>query len=321
MLLILSSDTDTSTNHVIDWLIYYGVNFIRINRQDSFRLNEFEISNKNIICKLQNVTTNEIIDITKISAIWYRRGNFVFLDDCNLNFDFAGILSYSKKAYQIVHDFIMHYLELLPRLDSYFRSSMNKLQVLSIARSVGLKIPNTRLFQGDFPMTLSGDYITKSIFELFKYKLDEITYYTPTTLLDADKIKEKDLTYGLSQVQDHIKKECDIRVFYLRGKFFSMAIMSQQNEKSMIDFRHYPSDHPNRNFPIKLPKKTKEKLNNLMTKVQLDSGSIDLILNRDGQFVFLEVNPVGQFGMTSAPCNYLLEREIAQDLSDITKKK
>ena len=30
--------------------------------------------------------------------------------------------------------------------------------------------------------------------------------------------------------------------------------------------------------------------------------------------VFLEVNPVGQFGMVSLPCNYQLEKRIAQYL-------
>jgi hypothetical protein len=33
---------------------------------------------------------------------------------------------------------------------------------------------------------------------------------------------------------------------------------------------------------------------------------------RDGREVFLEVNPVGQFGMVSRPCNYQLERKVAE---------
>jgi hypothetical protein len=32
----------------------------------------------------------------------------------------------------------------------------------------------------------------------------------------------------------------------------------------------------------------------------------------DGREVFLEVNPVGQFGMVSAPCNYHLEKKVAE---------
>jgi hypothetical protein len=32
------------------------------------------------------------------------------------------------------------------------------------------------------------------------------------------------------------------------------------------------------------------------------------------ELVFLEINPVGQFGMVSHPCNYYLEKRIAQNL-------
>jgi glutathione synthase/RimK-type ligase-like ATP-grasp enzyme len=115
-------------------------------------------------------------------------------------------------------------------------------------------------------------------------------------------------------VQKHIEKECDIRIFYLRGRLYGMAIMSQKNEISKVDFRHYPSDPPNRSFPVQIPSEIADKLGKLMNRLNLDSGSIDLILDNKGSFYFLEVNPVGQFGMTSGPCNYYLERGIARDL-------
>jgi hypothetical protein len=45
-----------------------------------------------------------------------------------------------------------------------------------------------------------------------------------------------------------------------------------------------------------------------------------MILTKDGRFVFLEANPIGQFGMTSKPCNFFLEREIALSLMDLSKQ-
>ena len=48
-----------------------------------------------------------------------------------------------------------------------------------------------------------------------------------------------------------------------------------------------------------------------MKKVGLNTGSIDLIQSTDGQIYFLEINPAGQIGMTSKPCNYYLEKKIA----------
>lgn len=51
-----------------------------------------------------------------------------------------------------------------------------------------------------------------------------------------------------------------------------------------------------------------------MADLDLNCGSIDMILGNDGLYYFLEVNPVGQFGMVSGPCNYYLERKIANFL-------
>ncbi|CEJ68525.1 hypothetical protein BN1195_00813 [Chryseobacterium oranimense G311] len=49
------------------------------------------------------------------------------------------------------------------------------------------------------------------------------------------------------------------------------------------------------------------------------TGSIDMIKGRDGNYYFLEVNPSGQFRMTSLPCNYNLHFEVAKFLKKINK--
>ncbi len=93
-----------------------------------------------------------------------------------------------------------------------------------------------------------------------------------------------------------------------------MGIFSQNNSKTKEDFRNYDQNLPNRNVPIKLPLDIEGKLKKLMKKLNLNSGSIDLIYTIDNKYVFLEVNPVGQFGMVSFPCNYNLEKKIAEFL-------
>jgi len=52
-----------------------------------------------------------------------------------------------------------------------------------------------------------------------------------------------------------------------------------------------------------------------MKKINLDNGSIDIIVDNNGKYYFLEINPVGQFGMVSIPCNYYLEKKIANYLA------
>ena len=63
-----------------------------------------------------------------------------------------------------------------------------------------------------------------------------------------------------------------------------------------------------------MPIEIENNLAELMKHLNLNSGSIDLIYGCDKKYYFLEVNPVGQFGMTSYPCNYYIEKKIANYL-------
>lgn len=93
-----------------------------------------------------------------------------------------------------------------------------------------------------------------------------------------------------------------------------MAIFSQEDQQTEVDFRNYNFEKPNRTVPFLLPIDLQEKLIQLMKNLHLKSGSIDMVLTEEGDYVFLEVNPVGQFGMVSSPCNYELSKLIAETL-------
>ncbi len=51
-----------------------------------------------------------------------------------------------------------------------------------------------------------------------------------------------------------------------------------------------------------------------MQDLNLNCGSVDLIKDKDGNYIFLEVNPNGQYGMVDAPCNFNLNEKIALTL-------
>jgi glutathione synthase/RimK-type ligase-like ATP-grasp enzyme len=49
-----------------------------------------------------------------------------------------------------------------------------------------------------------------------------------------------------------------------------------------------------------------------MRSVGLNTGSMDVIRAKKGEYYFLEVNPVGQYGASSHHGNYYLEKRIAE---------
>ena len=95
-----------------------------------------------------------------------------------------------------------------------------------------------------------------------------------------------------------------------------MAIFSQEDKQTVIDFRNYNDQIPNRYVPYKLPHNIEDKIDKFMHKMNLDTGSIDMIVTPDLKYIFLEVNPVGQYDMVSVPCNYYLHKKIAQTISN-----
>jgi hypothetical protein len=51
----------------------------------------------------------------------------------------------------------------------------------------------------------------------------------------------------------------------------------------------------------------------------MNTGSIDLILTPNGEYFFLEINPMGQYDWLSKNCNYYIEKDIAEMLINKTR--
>jgi len=199
--------------------------------------------------------------------------------------------------------------------------SDNENIVLDKARQLGLLTPErltTNFLQEliDFKSKV-GKVITKTYWAPLQY--DEGDYWIPMYTEEiTDSIIEKlPPKFGISYFQEKIDKKYELRVFYLKGEFYTMAIFSQQDEQTQVDFRKYNHKKPNRTVPFKLHKEIDNKLDKLMDSLDLDCGSIDIVVDKNNNYYFLEVNPVGQFGMTSYPCNYYLEKRIAKYLAGI----
>jgi hypothetical protein len=86
MIWIQSSEEDLTTNMVIDWLNYYGESWIRTNEQQ-IGIEECSIGVKNgiILSAYKTDGSKQFIDLSKITAYWYRRGEMFFYRGKNDN--------------------------------------------------------------------------------------------------------------------------------------------------------------------------------------------------------------------------------------------
>lgn len=94
--------------------------------------------------------------------------------------------------------------------------------------------------------------------------------------------------------QPYIEKQLELRVVVIGRQIFACAIHSQQSQRTREDWRRYDLDQTPHE-PYELPPEITARVLALMDRLQLVFGSIDLIVTPQGEYVFLEINPNGQF--------------------------
>ena len=329
MILIFSRSNDYTTFEVMKWLNHFGrSDVVRINCDEDNDI-RFDIRESGFSLRVNG----DDIQLNRLGAAWYRKGlnwlggqfNEVFVEDHPELTNYLNILG--CKENQKLSEYI-HYLiqQRVPVLGSAFKSDLNKLVTLDLAQSVGLKIPPfhvvnetqsvARLLEGD------QEYITKAMSDgvyLFESENRQRGYFTYTESVSRECIAGCPEKISPSFMQSKIEKRYEVRVFYLDGRCYSWAILSQADAQTSTDYRKYNEQKPNRVLPYKLPGAVEEQLTELFLKVGLNTGSVDLMVDSRDEHYFLEINPVGQFGVLSRACNYQLEAEVAKWLIEHAK--
>jgi ATP-GRASP peptide maturase of grasp-with-spasm system len=329
ILIIANNHYDEPTNKVLDWLFFYDANFMRINGENYTPKNDFTVNLTKHCLKNNNQT---IIKENNISVVWYRRwfnpsirsinfegylennfgGNEILLIESYQGFLNSELSSYTNGIFSILNNKTW-----IPNVH-LARGGLNKIDVLIRAKRIGLTIPETIITTSKTELlefyNKNGGIITKPISDVAPVYFDGTAIAMFTKEVTKEDINSfSDLFYP-SLFQKSIEKSFEVRVFVYKKHCFSIAIFSQNDCQTKIDFRNYNGSKPNRNVPFKLPKEIENKLFLLFDDLKLNTGSVDLIVNHNCDFIFLEINPVGQFGMVSVGGNYPLEKIIAKDL-------
>jgi ATP-GRASP peptide maturase of grasp-with-spasm system len=326
MVCIFSIEDDASTYYVIKWLIYHGVKFIRVNENDVLFLRELEVDDSNLSLNLNILTPSakefRKLDTKEIKSYWFRRG-------------ITDIILYNKRSNKLGRRFqkfmineeddLKRFFNLIQKDSVYINNfndvNYNKLYALKCAQELNICTPKTIIttsknILSNFFLKHDKKIISKAIWNDDLVDYDEKFYRTRASEFFNFEYFDKDIPvqFPPTLFQNYIEKKYEIRSMFINNKFYSMAIFSQNNEQTKLDFRNYDYERPNRLLPFKLPSVVESKLKRLFKKLDLNSGSVDLIYALDNQFYFLEINPIGQFDWLSKNCNYNLEQKIAKTL-------
>src|SRR5262249_52075924 len=95
--------------------------------------------------------------------------------------------------------------------------------------------------------------------------------------------------------QENIPKALELRTILIGKSEFTASIDSQEYEKTRVDWRRDAVSRLDAWKPYALPGEIRTKLTKLLDVFGLQYGAFDLVLTPDNRYVFLEVNPSGEF--------------------------
>ncbi|MDB4949705.1 MAG: gwsG [Gemmatimonadetes bacterium] len=323
MILILSQEgLEPTTDAVVDWIRSLGGDCVRVNGADigGAVAMEMGVDRAGPLVRLR-VGEREVTS-REVRVVWLWRwqtrkgpraqslpGSEPLATDIN-----AHLASETNAVSRAFFSLFRH----ARWLTSPDETALSKIDALQAAVQAGLEVPATlvtnRRAEIERFRTRHGRIITKSVGEAGTFGVGDRHYALYTAEATEPVTAQLPETIFPSLVQELVEKAFEVRAFYLDGQVYSMAIFSQADQQTSLDLRQYNDRKPSRMVPYRLPAPVAEAVVRLMSALGLSSGSLDLVRTPDGRHVFLEVNPAGQIGMVSTPCNYYLPRRVAEYL-------
>jgi glutathione synthase/RimK-type ligase-like ATP-grasp enzyme len=95
--------------------------------------------------------------------------------------------------------------------------------------------------------------------------------------------------------QEKVRKAVELRVTVVGRQAFAAEIASPEVVGAEIDWRRRGEEAKERWKVHALPALVEERIHGFMDRLGLNYGALDFILTPDGRYVFLEVNPSGEF--------------------------
>lgn len=180
--------------------------------------------------------------------------------------------------------------------------------------SLGFKIPNSIITNSyDKATKFFKENNEKCIIKPIKSGLIEDTTESKvvfTNVLKSIPENPEKISSNPNYFQSHIIKKGDIRAIVVGKKIFATFIHSQDYLKTKTDWRK--GEMNLKHTKINLPNDINDKCIALLQKLKLRYGAIDFILDENDNYVFLEINPNGQWAWIEKQTGYNITQEIVK---------
>lgn len=282
MILIITHKEDYTSDFIINKLNQRKIAYKRLNCEDLIKC-KFSIEND----------LNLLIDgLKSFKSVWFRRTKLPDIKTSNLD----------EKIY-LLSEYETLLKNLFCTIDAKWLSNPfkiyqaeNKLFQLKTAKSIGFVIPNT-LITNDKEALKEFYYINSKRIIIKPLSQSKLNYSGETEFIFTNELKEEHIEtleeYELTPCiyQEKIEKDIELRITVVGEKVFSSGVNSQLFENTKTDWRKGKLEF----FKEEIPLEIEEKCKLIVKKMGLKFGAIDLIKDIRGNYIFLEINPNGQW--------------------------
>lgn len=194
----------------------------------------------------------------------------------------------------------------------------NKPYQLRVAQEVGLVIPQTLVTNlpgeaREFFHMVKGKMVAKLLTPL-SYSMEGSSFFLYTSAVQEKDLLEADsLRYCPMVFQEQIPKLRELRVVYVNENLFVGALDASKYENNTVDWRDASSDTCVWEYH-ELPDEIAIRIKMYMLRLGLTFGAFDFIQKPSGEYVFLELNPTGEWGMLERDLDYPISEAIAEAL-------
>ena len=319
MILCISHSDDFYTiDIVVKKLTELGKDVLRLNSDKFSEFLSFEYKINSEEATVEVNYDGKKFTADDIEAVWYRKLWGIAAPE-ELDSSFQGI---HRQEYTTMRTLFFESIRHVPWMnvmDIDHRIGENKFEQLIQAKKAGLSIPeslftnNQEEVKSFFYTTCNEKMIAKLHGALSRSMLGNEGFFPTTLIREEDLESLETLPYCPMIFQRAIEKCYELRIAFVDGIFFAGKINATTSLIGNTDWR-IASDLQSTWEEYLLPGNVCDALTIMMNKMGLLFGVIDMIREKNGDYVFLEVNPQGEWGMIQRDLGYPIGETIAEKL-------
>lgn len=304
--LIISDKADTHADLVEKKLKEKNVDSLRLNTEEYSSENQISFSFGNELnSSLSFIIKNKKYNLSEIGAIWYRKPfSFWPIKRHTFKSKIAESMTRSETDQVIQASLIFANqntnIFILNERQTNLVAGYKPLQ-LAYAKEIGFSIPRSLISSSSKNIKeLINNCNNSSVLKLMGHQMFQFGNKrqcfdtNELTLEHYNKISKKTNHNYPIFIQEKIKKISELRITVVGKKIFACEIDVRSIDKKTIDIRATKMNLlPHK--PLKLTKSIEKKCFLLLKKFNLQYAAIDMAVDTDGNYIFFEINPNGQY--------------------------